>query len=607
MMKHRSPFAQLAPISRNEFEIDDAFWAPRLSALRVVTLPGQYQSMESTGRIDNFRRAAGIVRKDHEGYVFNDSDVYKWLEAAAHAGKHEAYDAAVTEIVNLALAAQQPDGYLNTAFMFEKAGDRWANIRDNHELYSAGHFIEAALALHEAGDDRLFGAAQQLADLVCRLFGPEELGKRPVVPGHEEIEIALIALYRATGKTQYLEQAQFFVHGRGKKWIGGQAYHQDHLPFVRLQQMTGHAVRAVYLNIAAADLFLETGETSLRDTLERLWERMYAAQVYVTGGLGARRSGEAFGDPYELPNEKAYSETCAAVASIFWNSRMLQMTADARYADAIENALFNAALSGISLAGDRYFYTNPLASDGTHQRSAYFSCACCPPNIARLLARLPELLSSVSENAVWIHQYAAGKAGIQLDGKTIRLDVDTVYPKNGAVRITVHSAGNYHLNLRVPAWAGEARVNINDAPAQTFHAGYACLRRDWQVGDQVRMELPMAPVWLTSHHAVTENSGRVALSRGPLIYCFEMKTPHPDSIFVDPEKAVDVIDCGGWNDLKIHAVASNQVFAEQDALYKPHQVLRGEPVELRAIPYFSWANKAPAPMRVWVKESGPYA
>jgi DUF1680 family protein len=279
----------------SKFTFSDSFWSPRLARLKSVTLPKQWAAMESTGRIDNFRRAAGLIEGEHQGYVFNDSDVYKWLEAAARAGYAGEH---VEELVQLILAAQEEDGYLNTAYMFDEAADRWSNIRDKHELYSAGHFIEAALALAANGDDRLIAAARKLADLICETFGPADAGKRPTVPGHQEIEIALIALYRATDEERYLETARYFIDARGQGLIGGRAYHQDHKAFRDLVKMDGHAVRALYLNVAAADLYIETGDPALLETLERLWERLYTRQIYVTGGLGARHSGEAFGEDY---------------------------------------------------------------------------------------------------------------------------------------------------------------------------------------------------------------------------------------------------------------------------------------------------------------------
>lgn len=603
-MKHQSPFSRLVPAPHGAFTLSDSFWKPRLDALCEVTLPGQYRAMESTGRIDNFRRAAGELDAPHQGYVFNDSDVYKWLEAAARAGDHPAYADGKTNLIRLLLASQQPDGYLNTAFMFDKAKKRWANIRDEHELYCAGHFIEAALALSEAGGDDLLPAALKLADLICVLFGPEAAGKRPAVPGHAEIEIALAALYRATGLRRYIEQARYFVDARGQKLIGGLPYHQDHMPFRELEKMTGHAVRALYLNIAAADIYLEMGDVSLLQTLERLWERLYARQVYITGGLGARHSGEAFGEDFELPNEKAYSETCAAVAAVRWNSRMLQITGAARFADVIETTLFNAALAGISLAGDRYFYTNPLSSEGTHRRAQYFNCACCPPNIARLLAGLPDLFFSTGEGGIWVHQYAVGRFAADLDGQAIRLDVETRYPADGIVRIRVDTSGEYALHVRVPGWAGSAKIFVNGDPAVDAAPGYAEVARKWQAGDIVVIEFPLSPRFVSAHPSVLENTGRVALLYGPLVYCVESAEPHPDRLRVATNAPVRVEDTGAWPVLTLQADLVPPDAAWANALYRTKSQETGavQRISVKAVPYFTWANADPMPMRVWLRE-----
>lgn len=597
---HTSAFARLHDADLYAFHFKGGFWAPWLEALHNQTLPGQFRSMETTGRLDNFRRAAGLIERDHQGYVFNDSDVYKWLEAAARAGcRGEEYET----VVKLVLAAQGPDGYLNTAFMFEKTVERWTNIRDQHELYCAGHFIEAALAMKAAGDERLFAAACRSADLICSLFGPAESGRRPVVPGHEEIEIALIGLYRVTGEARYLEQARYFVDARGQKLIGGLPYHQDHKPFRELEKMTGHAVRALYLNIAAADLYLETGDAGLLATLERLWERLYTRQIYVTGGLGARHSGEAFGEDYELPNAGAYSETCASVASILWNRRMLQITGDSRYADAIETTLFNAALAGISLAGDAYFYTNPLASEGQHRRAAYFNCACCPPNIARLLASLGADIVSAGAGSVWLHQYAAGEATVDLDGREFRFRVETDYPWSGLVTVTVLTAGRCSLRLRVPGWAARAAVFLNNAALAEPGPGYVALERIWEAGDRVELQLPVAPRWVESHPAVLENAGRAALAVGPLVYCVESADPHPENLRIDIDRAPERVEEGGLVRYRLHAIKVPSDPAWDHALYRPAggPSAGGEPASVQAIPYFAWANGEPRPMRVWLR------
>ncbi len=612
---HNSPYNRLQPLPPGGFELRDSFWSPRLDTLRKVTLPTQFTHMEETGRIENFRRASGSSDQPHQGFVFNDSDVYKWLEAASllspprprgGAGGGvggvggDALPNQIETLTHLILSAQQPDGYLNTAFLFDEAPNRWTNIRDKHELYCAGHFIEAVLA---AQDDELLAAATRLADLICGTFG-DEPGKIASTPGHPEIEIALIKLYRATGDPRYLAQARYFIDARGHGLIGGQAYHQDHVPFRDLDKMAGHAVRALYLNTAAADLYAETGDPTLLETLTRLWERTYQRQVYLTGGLGARHSGESFGEDYELPNATAYSETCAAVAAIFWNWRMLLITADARYADALEMTLYNAALSGISLDGDKYFYTNPLASEGTHRRAHYFNCACCPPNLARLLASLPQYFVTTSENAVWLHLYAAGEFRLPSFHATIA----THYPWDGHVRITIDTASQTTLRLRVPGWTlGDARISVNGDPRELHPEpvegpGYIELTNHWAAGDHIDLNFPMPPRFIASHPAVIENIGRIALARGPLIYCVESNDPHPERLVVDTSAPVQEIPANGLIHLALQAAVTPASGAWANELYRTHP--RPEPVEgqtVNAIPYFAWANGAPASMRVWLR------
>ncbi|HID08577.1 MAG TPA: glycoside hydrolase family 127 protein, partial [Armatimonadetes bacterium] len=373
-----SPFAKLHPVGINAVRLQDKFWKPRLTTVYEVTLTTQYELLEETGRIDNFRRASGKVSGDFRGIYFNDSDVYKWLEAVAFAIACEPNerlsklaDAVISEII----PAQDDDGYLNTYFTFERKRERWTDLHRMHELYCAGHLIQAAIAHHRATmDESLLNVAMRFADHIVSIFGP---GKRDGTPGHPEIEMALVELYRETGNRNYLELAKFFLDRRGHGIIGGSAQLIDHQPFRELSEIVGHAVRSCYLNAGATDIVLETGERSLHNALERLWHNMTERKMYITGGIGARYLGEAFGNDYELPNERAYAETCAAIANVMWNWRMLLLTGDGRFADVMELALYNGVLSGISLDGKAYFYVNPLADRGAHRRQPWFPCACC--------------------------------------------------------------------------------------------------------------------------------------------------------------------------------------------------------------------------------------
>ena len=370
----RSPYVALRPVDMDSVRLEDSFWKPRLEINRTVTIPAQLRHCYETGRVDNFRRAAGKIGGEFKGlYPFDDSDVYKWAEAASWSlattpdPKLEAeLDAVIQEIAD----AQQPDGYLNTYFMFEREAERFTNLKDKHEIYCAGHLIQAAIAHHRAtGKTTLLNVAIRFADLLDSIFGPEP--KRLGTCGHEEAEMALVELYRETGEVRYLNLARFMIDARGRKpgLFGGGRYYQDHAPFTEQADMTGHAVRQMYLNCGAADVYAERGNVPYRQALENLWDNFTTKRMYVTGGAGSRYEGEAFGEDYELPNDRAYTETCAAIGSVMWNWRMLNITGEARYADLMEHTLYNAVLPGLSLDGTRYFYQNPLADAGKHRRA----------------------------------------------------------------------------------------------------------------------------------------------------------------------------------------------------------------------------------------------
>ncbi len=395
----RSPEARLRPVPLNAIRLTDEFWRPRRELNRNTTLKAQYLHLEKTGRLDNFRRVAGDFDGDFQGIFFNDSDVYKWLEGASWALATD-QDAELAEmvasVVSLIERAQEADGYLNTYFALERGNQRWTNLRDMHELYCAGHLFQAAVAHSRVtGSERLLAVAQRFADLICATFGSRQ-GQIEGAPGHPEIEMGLVELARATGESRYLDQAAYFLGARGRGLIGGRAYHQDHVPFREADRLTGHAVRALYLSAGAADIVAELGDSELRRALNRLWDRMVSRQMYVTGAVGARHEGEAIGADFELPNARAYAETCAGIANVMWAWRMLQITGEAAYTDVMERALYNAALPGISLDGTTYFYVNPLAQDGAaegsgvHQREPWFVCL-LSSNIARTIAQMPEV------------------------------------------------------------------------------------------------------------------------------------------------------------------------------------------------------------------------
>jgi DUF1680 family protein len=554
--------------------------------------------------------------------VYDDSDVYKWLEAASWAlafCTDPRLSQLVDDLIALIHQAQQPDGYLNTYYTLVRPAPRWERLAWDHELYCAGHLMQAAVAHHRVtGQRTLLDVACRFADLICDTFGPAEQGKRPGTDGHPEIEMALVELARETGNRRYLAQAQYFLDARGYGLAGGDPYRQDHVPFRQLHELIGHAVRAVYLAAGAADIVAETRDTSLLATLTRLWHDMVTTKLYVTGGIGARHEGEAFGKPYELPNARAYAETCAAVGLIFWAWRMLLMSGEAQYADVLEVALYNAALSGISLDGQSYFYVNPLADDGTHRRQPWFDCACCPPNLARLLASLPGYFFTVTSDTVWIQLYAASEAVVPLpNGPAVHLRQETAYPWEGEVSLTLETAGDYGLALRIPQWCtagGTLRVNGRVA-GEAGPGSYLHVRRNWRHGDRVELHLPMPPRRLLAHPFVAENVGRVAITRGPLVYCLEgvdhpgvdLRTvclPRTAPLVVEPTHD----ELGEIVSVRATGLVKPVPLSWQGRLYRDTDDADTEAappstaVPLRFIPYFAWANRSPGQMLVWIHE-----
>jgi uncharacterized protein len=618
-----SRHARLRSLPLVSVRLADDFWEPRRRINRGETLPSQYEHIEETGRLDNFRRASGKIEVPFRGLYFNDSDVYKWLEAAAWTlaegpdpDLERMVDAAITEVGD----AQRSDGYLNTYFTFQKATQRWTNF-DLHEMYCAGHLFQAAVAHFRAtGSERLLDIATRFADHICDTFGPEE-GKRHAVDGHEEVEMALVELFRVTGERRYLEGARYFVDARGHGMLGrpyGQhepSYSQDHEPLRDQSEVVGHAVRALYLYSGAADVYAETGEPDLLRALDRLWKNLTTRRMYVSGGLGSRYEGEAFGKDFELPNERAYTETCAAIGSVMWNWRMLALRGEARYADLIEHTLYNAVLPGLSLDGQHYFYQNPLADDGSHRRQPWFGCACCPPNVARLLASLPGYFYSASEGAVWVHLYAEGAATVELDGnRIIRLRQRTRYPWDGRVEIQVEGEGEFALMLRIPAWCEEgAAVEVNGEPVgvEIFPGSYVSLHRTWRPGDTIDMDLPMPVRRVECHPYVVENAGRVALMRGPLLYCAEQADNHGvdlrDLALEDTNVSArfDPELLGGVAVLQAAARSAAPDDAWEDRLYRtlhPRECeAQTDATRVTAVPYYAWANREPGAMRVWLR------
>jgi len=620
-----SPAALLQQVPVGGVTLTDMFWEPRRRVNRDKTLPSQFRHLEETGAIDNFRRASG--RKDHAavpfgGMWFSDSDVFKWLEAASWALAGGAAGGALTALVDTAVAeiaaAQQPDGYLNTYFMFERAPERWATVglgfNNMHELYCAGHLFQAAVAhVRATGSRALLDVAARLADHVCDTFGPGE-SQRHGTDGHPEIEMALAELFRATGERRFLNQARYFIDVRiGMGRMNEAVYPM--LPVREYARMEGHAVCGVYLAAGMTDLYAETGDATLLKALDGLWDNMTGAQMYVTGGIGPRWDNEAFGADFELP-ARAYAETCASIGSVMWNARLLTLRPDARLADLIERTLYNGVLSGLSLGGDEYFYQNPLADDGRHRRQAWFGCACCPPNVARLLAQLPGYFYSVAPRAVYAHLYAAGRAELALpDGPTVSLTQATDYPWAGHVRVTVEEIVGgttpdckFALNLRVPAWADGARLFVNGEEAPAPAPGtYAALDRDWAAGDSVTLALPLPARQGEADPRVSALGGRVALMRGPLVYCFEQAdNPEADvrALRLGADALWEPVSAPGLpGDIVALRGQASQALIAADGPYPARQdaaAAASGPATVTAVPYYAWANRAPGPMAVWV-------
>ncbi|RJS90945.1 glycoside hydrolase family 127 protein [Candidatus Bathyarchaeota archaeon] len=609
----KSPYAKLRPVPIENVHLEDSFWSPRISILHEETLLSQYRIFEETGRIFNFQRASGKKKGEFKGLYFNDSDVYKWVEAVAFAlanKKSGKLYRLVRRTLSEILSAQDNDGYLDTYFFFEKKKERWSNLRDMHELYCAGHFIQAAIAYYRAvGDKEVLDAACRLADHINKVFGPD---KRIGTPGHPEIEMALVELYRLTGVKEYLELAKFFIDNRGKGLIGGSPYYIDHKPFRELEEIVGHAVRSVYLNCGATDIYLETGEKALLDALLRLWHNMTERKMYVTGGIGALYTGESFGRDYELPNVTAYAETCAAIANVMWNWRMLLATGEAKFADVMELALYNGVLAGISLDGEKYFYVNPLADRGTHRRQRWFTCACCPPNIARLLSSIPGYIYSLSSKGVWIHLYIQSRVHLDIQGTSVDLFQKTRYPWDGKIEIQVQPEreATFSIYLRIPGWCRRPQVLVDEeTPMQPVKAGeYLEIRRLWKFGDCVQLTLPMPIERIVCHPYVMENHDRVALKRGPLVYCVE-QTDNPEFDVWGLVLPLNSRLEARWDPTVLNGVVviSGEAYAMDiesgEDLYRIEDRSRIEmrKVKFTAIPYFAWANRKPGPMTVWIR------
>lgn len=636
-MKTLSATRQLTPVSFTQVTLDDPFWAPRQAINRTVTIPHMYQMLVDTGRIGafdlNFTRPvpSPIV------LIFGDSDPAKWLEAACYAlATHPdpALAKLVDEVADKIISAQRPDGYLNTHFTASQPEMRWKNLRDWHEMYCAGHLMEAAVAHHQAtGQRKLLDALCRYADHIDATFGAEP-GKKRGYGGHPEIELALIRLYHATGAERYLQLANYLVEERGqsnphyydveavargddpkKFWAKNYEYCQAHAPIREQAKVVGHAVRAMYLLCGVADLAHEVADPTLLETCERLWENLVHQRMYLTGGIGPSRHNEGFTTDYDLPDETAYAETCASIALILWNHRLLQFRGEGKYADIIEQTLYNGFSSGLSLDGKHFFYVNPLASAGNHHRTPWFECPCCPPNVGRILASLGNYFYSTGAHALWVHLYGQSTADVTVNGQAVKVHQVTQYPWDGQVYLTLDlaQARPFTLHLRVPGWCDEWTVTVNGAPLRMdlpLQNGYLVITRTWQPGDRVELTLAMPVQTVWAHPAVRQLQGRLAIQRGPLVYCLEgVDNPvaNLDRIALSPrqvarfttEHKADLL--GGVTVLSGTATVIDESGWGTTRLYRHGQPSATKSMTVTAVPYYAWDNRAASEMRVWFR------
>lgn len=624
----------LTPVPFTAVHLNDQFWTPKIETNRIVSIPSAFGKCEETGRLDNFALAGGLIKGEHKGdFPFDDTDVYKVLEGASYtlAVQYDPkLDAYLDSVIALIAAGQEDDGYLTTCVTnkAERLKGWWGNGRwdrlNSHELYNSGHLYEAAVAHYLAtGKRSLLDVAIKNANLVNQVFGPAE-NQKHVPSGHPIVEMALVKLYRVTNDEKYLKLARYFIDETGKGTDGHKLseYSQDHKPIVDQDEAVGHAVRLGYLYSGVTDVASLLHDQALMEATKRVWENVVSKKLYLTGGIGSRAQGEGFGPNNELPNMTAYCETCASISNVYWNYRLFLNEHDAKYYDVLERALYNGVISGVSLSGDKFFYDNPLESVGNHDRAPWFGCACCPGNITRFMASIPGYVYTTAQKTIWVNLYAAGTANIALGTDTIGLSQQTRYPWDGQVDLKIEkgTGSKFALKLRVPGWAQNKPVpsdlyhfaNADSEPVslkingddQDFKLenGYISLYKNWKEGDVISLNFPMPVRKVAAAEAVTNDRGKLAYQRGPVVYCFEDKDNSNGFMFdhfAVPEEKVDTeFDpqlLGGVVKLKLKG---SHVSVQQDK-----KVI--EPVELTAIPYYAWNNRGTANMLIWLPDQEP--
>ncbi len=649
---NKRPYNKLKTISFENVHINDEFWSKRQQINREISIQHQYEKLEQDFHIDNFKVASGIKKGVQIGEFYFDSDLYKWLEAASyilHTHKNADLEKKVNEFVDLIKNSQTQDGYINTFYSTRFLHKRFTNLYIMHELYCAGHLIQAAIAHQKAtGSNKLLNVAIKFADLLVTLFHGE---KRKGVPGHEEIEMALIELYKITENSKYLSLAEEFINRRGNisnfktyvinqyldmittlklvekknqeyqqsaeipstinekesevaEWaskltLKGQLflfkenlngnYIQNNVPVRKIYNPVGHAVRAMYLYCGMADLYSETGDLKLLHALRRVWLKMVKAKMYITGGIGSDKGTEGFRKDFYLKNEDSYSETCAAIGSMMWNLRMLQITSNCKYADLIELLMYNAMLVGQSINGIEYTYDNPLVSCGKDKRSEWFRCACCPPNVARTISSIDNYIYSISEKGVWIHQYIGNNAEFNLASDKIEISQKSGFPwkSRANIQLNLSKSQNFSIFLRIPRWSVETELKINgeqhygDLPS----GKYVEIIRNWLDNDSLDITFKMEPQIVESNQKIKNNKDRVAISNGPLIYCLEQKDNKNLDIFAAKLKREQNLTVkykpkmlGGIN-IIVGKESTDQNFT--------------------AIPYYAWNNRGAGKMQIW--------
>lgn len=587
------PLKMIEQIDFSHVKINDNFWSPRLSKHVSATLPVCIDQIENqTGRIRNFENAAK-GEGEHSGIFFDDSDVYKALEGMAYSlinNPDPELEKKADEWIDKFAAAQQPDGYINTFYTLTGLDKRWTNM-DKHEMYCAGHMIEAGVAYYQAtGKRKLLDVCIRMTDHMMSQFGP---GKRHWVPGHEEIELALVKLYQTTQEQKYLDFAYWLLeergHGHGTMGDKGKwdpVYYQDIVPVRRLTDISGHAVRCMYLYCGMADVAALKNDTGYIAAIDRLWDDVVHRNMYITGGIGSSRDNEGFTEDYDLPNLDAYCETCASVGMVLWNQRMNQLTGDSKYIDVLERSLYNGALAGISLGGDRFFYVNPLESKGDHHRQEWYGCACCPSQLSRFLPSIGNYIYASSDDALWVNLYIGNTGQIRIGETDILLTQETDYPWDGSVKLTISTSQplEKEIRLRIPNWCKTYDLSINGKRINVSEEkGYAVIK-DWKSQDVIALDMDMPVEIVAADPHVKENFGKRVIQRGPLVYCME-EIDNPeyfDQIQLSPSTTFqtafvsDILN--GIKTIKTNGRAQSATF----------------------IPYYAWDNRKAGKMRVWI-------